>query len=101
MVRAAVMATIDIKRAHSLSLDDARKKAEDLAKGMADKFGIVWKWEGDTIRFDAPSGAAKGTKGEVAVSDKDVRVAIDLPFMLRVMKGTIEEKVQEKLSALL
>jgi putative polyhydroxyalkanoate system protein len=95
------MATIDITRAHSLPLDDAKKKAEELAKGMADRFGIQWKWEGNSIRFDAPSGAAKGTKGEVAVSEKNVRVAIDLPFMLRVMKGTIEDKVNEKLSALL
>ncbi len=68
---------------------------------MESKFGIVWKWDGNTIKFDAPSGAAKGTKGEVAVSEKDVRVAIDLPFMLRVMKGTIEDKVNEKLNGLL
>ena len=95
------MATIDITRAHSLSLEDAKRKAEDLAKGMQERFGIVWKWVGDTIRFDAPGGAAKGTKGEVAVSSRDVRVAIDLPLMLRVMKGTIEAKVQEKLNALL
>jgi len=95
------MATIDITKAHSLPLDDAKKKAEELAKGMADRFGIQWKWDGNSIRFDAPSGAAKGTKGEVAVSDKNVRVAIDLPLMLRVMKGTIEEKVNEKLTALL
>ena len=94
------MATIEITRAHTLSIDDAKKKAEDLAKGMADKFGISWKWDGNTIRFDAPSGAAKGTKGEVAVSDKDVKVAIDLPFMLKVMKGTIEQKVKEKLDAM-
>lgn len=94
------MATIDITRAHSLPIDDAKKKAEELAKGMAEKFGIDWKWEGNTIRFDAPSGAAKGTKGEVSVSEKDVRVAIDLPFMLRVMKGTIEGKVKEKLDSL-
>ena len=92
------MATIDITRAHSLPIEDAKKKAEELARGMEQKFGIVWKWAGDTIRFDAPSGAAKGTKGEVAVTDKSVRVAIDLPFMLRVMKGTIESKVNEKLN---
>ena len=95
------MATIDITRAHTLPIDDAKKKAEELARSMAEKFGIQWKWDGDTIRFDAASGAAKGTKGEVAVSDKNVRVAIDLPFMLRVMKGTIEDKVNEKLSTLL
>lgn len=95
------MATIDITRAHTLPLDDAKKKAEELAKGMESKFGIVWKWDGNTIRFDAPKGAAKGTKGEVAVTEKAVRVAIDLPFMLRVMKGTIEDKVNEKLNGLL
>jgi putative polyhydroxyalkanoate system protein len=94
------MATIEITRAHKLSLDDAKKKAEELAKGMADRFGISWKWDGNAIRFDAPSGAAKGTKGEVTVSEKDVRVAIDLPFMLKMMKGTIEQKVNEKLDAL-
>jgi putative polyhydroxyalkanoate system protein len=94
------MATIDITRAHSLPLEDAKKKAEDLARGMAERFGIGWKWDGDAIRFDATSGAAKGTKGEVSVTDKAVRVAIDLPFMLRMLKGTIETKVNEKLSAL-
>jgi putative polyhydroxyalkanoate system protein len=95
------MATIDITRSHALPLNDAKSKAEELAKNMEQRFGIQWKWEGNTIRFDAPGGAAKGTKGEVAVTDKNVRVAIDLPFMLRVMKGTIEEKVNEKLQALL
>ncbi len=94
------MATIDISRDHNLSLEDAKKKAELLAAGMAEKFGIDWKWDGDTIRFDAPKGAAKGTKGEVSVTTKTVRVAIDLPMMLRVMKGTIEGKVKEKLDAL-
>ena len=94
------MSTIDITRNHTLPIEDAKKKAEELAKGMADKFGMSWRWEGDAIQFDAASGAAKGTKGQVAVTDKTVRVAIDLPVMLRVLKGTIESKVNEKLDAL-
>jgi len=95
------MSTIDITRNHTLPIEEAKKKAEELAKGMADKFGMSWRWEGDAIQFDAASGAAKGTKGQVAVTDKTVRVAIDLPFMLRVLKGTIESKVNEKLDALI
>ncbi len=95
------MATIDITKNHALPIEDAKKKAEDLARGMEQKFGIQWKWDGNTIRFDAPSGAAKGTKGEVAVSTQQVRVAVDLPFMLKVMKGTIEDKINEKLATLL
>ncbi len=95
------MATIDITRAHSLPKDEAKKRAEELAKSMQTKFDLTWRWDGDSIRFDAPSGAAKGTKGEVAVTDKSVRVQIDLPFMLRVLKGKVESKVNEKLDALL
>jgi len=95
------MATIDISRSHSLPKDDAKKKAEELARGMAEKLGLVWKWQGDAIEFHAPSGVAKGAKGAVQVTEKDVRVQVDLPLMLRVMKGTIEEKINEKLRSIL
>jgi putative polyhydroxyalkanoate system protein len=95
------MATIDITRAHTLPIEEAKKKAEELAKSMEEKLELVWKWEGNTIAFHAPKGTAKGTKGEVAVTASEVRVSIDLPFMLRVMKGTIEARVNEKLQKIL
>ncbi len=94
------MATIDIKRSHSLPKADARQRAEELAKNLEQKLGIAWRWEGDAVKFEAASGAAKGVKGEVAVSDTEVRVQVDLPFLLRVLKGTIESKINEKLAAL-
>jgi putative polyhydroxyalkanoate system protein len=95
------MATIDIMRTHTLPKDEAKKRAEEFAKGMQSRFELEWEWVGDAIRFDAPRGSAKGTKGEVSVTDTEVRVQIDLPFMLRIMKGTIESKVREKLDAIL
>ena len=95
------MSTIDITRKHSLPLDQAKLRAEEFAKGMETKLGLTWKWSGDTIVFQAPSGAAKGTKGDVRVSTDAVRVTVDLPFMLRVMKGTIESKIHEKLDQIL
>ncbi len=91
------MATIDIKRNHSLGLEAAKTKAAELADGMKDKLGIAWRWEGNLIKFDAPSGMAKGTTGQLTVSDSSIRVEIDLPFLLRAMKGTVESKVTEKL----
>jgi len=95
------MATIDITRAHTLPKDEAKKRAEEFAKSMQSRFDLKWHWSGDAICFDAPSGAAKGTKGEVAVTEREVRVQIDLPFLLRAIKGTIESKVNEKLDAIL
>jgi hypothetical protein len=35
------------------------------------------------------------------VGDKEVRVQIDLPFLLKMLKGTVEARVQEKLNQLL
>ena len=91
------MATIDIKKAHSLGKATAREKAEKLARDMQGELGIKWNWEGDRIKFDAPSGAAKGANGTITVEDSLVRVEIDLPFLLRAIKGTIEGKVNDKL----
>jgi putative polyhydroxyalkanoate system protein len=95
------MATIDISRPHSLDTGLAKQRAEELAKGMESKLGIRWRWDGDTIRFDAPSGAAKGATGTVNVDASKVRVQIDLPFLLRAIKGTIESKVNDKLDKLI
>jgi putative polyhydroxyalkanoate system protein len=95
------MATIDIRRAHTLNKDETKGRAEALAKSMEDKLGIRWHWEGDRIRFDAPGGLAKGSSGTVSVDPKEVRVEVDLPFLLRAVKGTVESKINEKLDEIL
>ncbi len=95
------MATIEINRAHALGLDTAKQRAEQLANDLKERLGIAWRWEGDTIRFSAPSGAAKGVAGSVVVAVSQVRVEIDLPFLMRALKGPISGKVEEKLGKLL
>ena len=89
------MATIDVKRSHNKSMDEMKKRAETLARKMEEKFSIQWKWDGDHIQFDTPSGAAKGTKGQVVVKETSVQVQIDLPFLLRAFKGKIGDKVEQ------
>lgn len=91
------MATIDIRRPHSLGLETAKSRAEDLAKELAAKLGVRWQWQGDAIEFTGDSGAVKGVKGRVGVSPADVHVAIDLPLLMRAMKGTIAARVESKL----
>ncbi len=97
---AGPMATIDIKRAHSLELETAKGRAEDLANDLQEKLGITWRWEGEAIKFTAQSGVAKGVKGSVSVNTSQVRVEIDLPLLMRAMKGTLVGKVEKKLDKL-
>ena len=95
------MATIDIRRAHSLGIDSAKSKAEQLANDLKDKLNLEWSWQGDQIHFKAVKGATKGTSGKLTVSGSEVHVEVDLPLLLRAMKGTIAGKVNEKLDELL
>lgn len=95
------MATIEISRAHGLGLDSAKARAEQLANDLQERMGISWRWDGDTIRFSAEAGPAKGATGVVKVATTEVRVEIDLPFLLRPMKGMIQGKVEEKLGKLI
>ena len=95
------MATIDIRRTHRLSMVEAKEKAEELARGMEQKLGVRWSWSGEVIVFDVPSGKAKGAKGVVTLAGQEVRVEIDLPFLLSALKGAVRGKVAEKLDKLL
>jgi putative polyhydroxyalkanoate system protein len=95
------MATIDVRRAHTLTIGEAKKRAEELASSMQQRLDLDWHWESDRIVFAASRGAARGTSGSVAVTSTDVRVQIDLPLLLRVMKSTVEAKVTEKLTQVL
>lgn len=95
------MATIEISRSHQLGLEVAKQRAEQLAKDLEGKLGIKWSWQGNDIRFKAESGAAKGASGAVIVKPGEVRVEVDLPFLLRAMKGTIAGKVEDKLNKVL
>ena len=94
------MATIEMSKGHALGKDEAKKKAEELADKMKEKLGIQWAWAGDSIKFDAPAGVAKGAKGKVDVTDSQIRIEVDLPLMLRPMKGMVESKIKEKLDAI-
>ena len=94
------MASIDIKKDHTLGLATAKEKVGEVAERLQSKLGITWKWEGDKVVFHADSGMAKGVKGTIAVTDAKVHTQIDLPFLLKAMKSTIEKKVQEELSGL-
>ena len=95
------MSTIAVTQPHSLTKDEAKARAEELAKNLASKLGLDWKWVDDAIEFEASSGMAKGVSGEVRVNDREIMVSVNLPGMLKLMKKTVEEKVKEKLIQLL
>lgn len=83
-------ATIEMVRQHALTLDQAKQRAEQIAKEMKTKFGIQYAWNGDTINVNAPAGMAKGANGSLSLSASDIRITLNLPPALALFKGTVE-----------
>jgi putative polyhydroxyalkanoate system protein len=89
------MADIDLKRVHNLGIKAARAQAELMAEHLGKKFGLKGDWEGDVLRFERP-----GVSGSLAISDKDIRLLVSLGFLLKAMKGSIENAVVHELDTL-
>jgi len=90
------MADIEIRRAHGMNPKDARAAADRMADKLGKKFGLKGDWDGDTMRFQGT-----GVTGTLTVSPKDLHIAATLGFLLKAMKGSIEQAVKNELDQLL
>lgn len=86
------MATIDLRRSHTIGKDKAKVAAQSIADKLKEKIEIQYRWEGDSLLFER-----SGAKGRIDVTDSEVVVEVDLGLMLRPMKGSITEKIQSYL----
>jgi len=84
--------TIDIRKDHAKSLEDAQQVADELAQDLADKFSIQYHWDGDTIVFDRP-----GVSGEIDVDAKAVHVRAKLGFFLSYLEPAVEREINRYL----
>ncbi len=82
------MSHIDIKRTHSLTVEDAKTKVEGVAEHLAEKFGIEYTWRGNTLNF-----ARSGVDGQIAVGKKQIHVMAKLGFLLMALKGPVEREI--------
>ena len=89
------MPDIDIKRAHGLGLKAARAAADRMAQHLGRKFGLQGDWSGNVMNFERP-----GVTGSLAVDEKDLRLTVNLGFLLKAMRGSIEGAVNEELNKL-
>jgi putative polyhydroxyalkanoate system protein len=90
------MATIEIKRSHSVPLEELKKKLDGMSGSLEAKYSVKGHWAGEDMLLEG-SGMARGVKGRIRVDATQVLVELDLPLLLRPMKGQIEESIARKL----
>jgi putative polyhydroxyalkanoate system protein len=86
------MATIEVRRAHALGKDAAWKSAERIAQKLQVEMKGSYHREGDALKFECP-----GAHGYIRVGENEVRVEVELSFLLRPLRGHIEREINQYL----
>jgi len=89
------LASINIKRRHSLGHKEAKNAAEKIARDLKARFNLDYAWEGDHIAFQRP-----GVSGTLHVGKSEVRLDAELSFLLSALKGPIEQAIRKELDIL-
>jgi len=88
------MAKIDITRAHALSVEEVKTKINNLAGEIEQKYSLKSAWDSDTSLSVTGTGIKKGS---ISFSANEVKVDIDLSFAASMLKGKIEQKINDVL----
>ena len=91
------MAKLNIEQAHSLPVDEVKKRLQTLADRLSEKYGISAKW----VSEREAEIKRTGVSGKFTCSDSLVTVFLDLSFMLNPLKEKIENRVKTELKSCL
>lgn len=86
------MPGIDIHHAHSLPPAKARKAVEEVAIKLGEKFGLDYRWEGETLHF-----VRSGVDGRIALAPEQLHVTAKLGFLLSALQAPIEAEIRRVL----
>lgn len=90
------MPSISITRRHKLDHKQAQAAARKIAKDLDKRFGLACRWDGDEVDFN---GA--GVSGTMHVGKSQIRLDVELSFLLVALKGTLERHINKELDAAL
>ncbi len=90
------MANISIRRAHQLTHKQAVEVANQVAKELGREYGIVAKWDGDTVHVKGT-----GLTGALELAPKLMKLDVKLGFMLAMFEQKIHDGIEAKLDKLL
>jgi putative polyhydroxyalkanoate system protein len=98
------MPKFSVKVPHTLTQQAARERLERFADVLNEKFrgqvsDLEQTWEGDTLKFRLKTYSIL-LQGGIAVGEKELDLAGELPFSAMMFKGKIESAIREQLEKL-
>ena len=90
------MASISIRRRHGLDHAKAKAAAQKIARDLDQRFDLKHEWDGDRVSFARP-----GLSGDMHVGKSELRLDVELSFLLLPLKGALEQAIHRELDAAL
>jgi putative polyhydroxyalkanoate system protein len=91
-----IMSEINIRRRHALTVDDARRLAEEMAIRLNQRFDLAYRWDGDALRFERD-----GVHGALTVEPGEIQIQARLGFFLSLARRQIEQEIETSLDEML
>ncbi len=86
------MAGFSISRSYTMSKDEVRVAAEELAREMQKQYGVRHRWNGDTAKF-----RGSGVDGTLSIDDDVISLKISLGFLAAAFEQPLRRAVNEYL----
>ncbi len=88
------MADIQLSQAHQMTHQQARAKVDEMTHKLENELGLTTQWLDDNrVSFER-----SGANGMLTLTEQQVTVEVELNFLLRAMKGAIEQELQKALT---
>ena len=78
-----------IKREHSLGVEEARRRVDQVADELGGKLGLTSKWKGDHLRVHG-----KGVSGRILVYEDSVEVHVHVGFAMMMFREPIRSAIE-------
>jgi putative polyhydroxyalkanoate system protein len=90
------LADIDIRHKHALRPAETRALAENIAARVNESFPIDYYWKGESLHFKRI-----GVSGRIDLEESEVRVQVQLGWLLLPMRQRVEDQIRGYLSEML
>ena len=86
------MSTIKIRREHTLGVDEAKRRVDQVAEDVGGRFRLTSRWEGDHLRV-----TGTGVTGRIIVEATSVEVFVQTGFAMMMFRETIRSAIEESI----
>jgi len=94
------MENLTVSIPHRLSREEARRRIQEQMGTLRNQQGAMVTaveevWTGDRMAFTV-SAMGQRITGHATVEDQAVQVEVALPWLLKVLAGTVKQRIEEK-----